>query len=136
MVNFDPACAIPSFPELHLRMLVVSFPSVEDLIADADFHSITIPLLRLFHNMFQLRRIQNFEIPVHISSMFQLARKYHFVHEKLWLLLLLGAEVGELSSFARTQKSPHARRYFVSVQAGKQTSSMQSPEVQRRVNFE
>ena len=25
MVNFDPACGIPSFPELHLNMLVDSF---------------------------------------------------------------------------------------------------------------
>ena len=83
MVSFDPTSVVPSFPELQLKMLVQSFPSVEDLIADADFYSMTTPLLSLFHNMFQLRNTQNFEIPVQISPMFQPVRKYQSVHEKL-----------------------------------------------------
>ena len=136
MINFDPASAVPSFSELHLKKLVESFPSVEDLIVDAEFYSITTPLLSLFHSMFVLRRIQNIETLVQISSMFQPARKYHSVHEKLWLLTMLGADVCELSSLAGTQKSPQARRYLASAQGRRQTRFMPNPQVQIRVNFE
>ena len=88
--NFDPASPVQSFPELQFKMLVQSFPSVEDLIVDAELYSMTTPLLSLFHNIFVLRSIHTFEVPVHLSSMFQPYRKYHSVYEKLWLLSMLG----------------------------------------------
>ena len=83
MVNFHLATAVPDFPGLYLKMVIDSFPPVEDLIVDAEFYSMTTPLLSLFHNMFVLRNIQNFEVPVQISSKFQPTRKYHAVYEKL-----------------------------------------------------
>ena len=86
--------------------------------------------------MFVRRNIQNFEVPAQISLIFQPTRKYHSVHEKLWLLTMLGADVRELLSFARIQKNPHARRNLTKSQAGRQAIRIRSPQVQRRVNFE
>ena len=104
IIKFDPASAVPSFPELYLKMLFDSFPRVEDLIIDADFYSMTTPLQSLLHGMFALCNIQNFEVPVQISAMFQPTRKYHSLHEMLWLPTMLVVDFGELSWFARTQK--------------------------------
>ena len=108
MVTFDPALAVPSFPELQFKMLIQSFTPVEDLIVDVDFYSMTMLLLSLFHNMFELRNIQNFDIPMQIPSIFQPVRKYQSVREKLSLLTMFGANVSELSSLARTHAKESA----------------------------
>ena len=71
-----------------------------------------------------------------ISSMIQPYRKYHSVHENRWLLSMLDSDIGEVSSFARTQKILQARKHLETAQAGRKASSMRSPQVRYHVNFE
>ena len=68
--------------------------------------------------------------------MIQPTRKYHVVHEKLWLLSMWGADAGELLSFAGTEKNPQARMYLASAQVERQARFMPSRQVQRRVSIE
>ena len=77
-------------------MLIDSIPPVEDLIVNEKFYSMTKSLLGLLLSMFVPRKIQNFEVTVQISYMFQHTRNYHAIHERLWLLAMLGTEVDEL----------------------------------------
>ena len=135
LVDFNPQEVIPPFTVDDMEDMASLFPSVEELVTSNEFYTMTTIMIRTFHRMFDLRKIQNIEVPPAVAAKFYPMKKFKAVHEKLWLLCLLGADVNDLMAFSDFMAAPAIRRSMGFSQVTHHSPARETPPVQRRVSF-
>ena len=83
LVDFNPQEVFPPFIVDEIEDITSLFPSVEELASSNEFYTMTKIMIRTFHRMFDLRKIQNIEVLPAVAAKFYPMKKFKAVHEKL-----------------------------------------------------